>query len=244
MNAVEVEGLARSFGAVKAVTDVSFTIRAGEIVGYLGPNGAGKSTTLKVLAGIIRPSRGTVRVAGFDVEEAPLEVKRRIGYVPETGAVYETLTPFEQLSLIGDLHGIPADLLADRMESHLRRFEVLDRIYEPMSTFSKGMRQKVVLTGALLNDPEVLFLDEPLSGLDVHATLIVKEILQERIARGLTVFYSSHILDVVERIASRVIVIHQGRIVLDDAVAAVLARSGDASLEEVFRSLTRAEAAP
>jgi ABC-2 type transport system ATP-binding protein len=239
MHTIEVVGLQRFFGPVRAVDGVSFTAEPGEIIGYLGPNGAGKSTTIKILTGLLRPSAGTARIAGFDVLREPLEVKRRIGYVPETGAVYEGLTPFEHLTLVGQLHGIPEAALTDRIEAALRRFEILDRLYEPMSTFSKGMKQKVVLSGALLNDPEVLFLDEPLSGLDVHATLVVKEILHERVARGGTVFYSSHILDVVERIASRVIVIHRGRIVLDDRVDAVLARAGDASLEEVFRDLTR-----
>jgi ABC-2 type transport system ATP-binding protein len=239
MSTIEVEALSRSFGDLRAVDGVSFSVDRGEIVGYLGPNGAGKSTTIKILIGLLAPTSGSVRVAGFDVGSHPIEVKRRIGYVPETGAVYESLTPFEHLSLVGGLHGIPEDVLAGRIEAALRRFEILDRVYEPMSTFSKGMKQKVVLSGALLNEPEVLFLDEPLSGLDVNATLVVKEILQEHVARGGTVFYSSHILDVVERLASRVIVIHRGSIVLDDRVQAVLAKSGDASLEDVFRQLTR-----
>lgn len=237
--AIEVDGLAKRYGDVAAVQGISFQVGPGEIVGYLGPNGAGKTTTLRMLVGMLRPSSGRARVAGFDVVEETLEVKRRIGFVPDSDAIYEALTPYEFLNIVGHLYDLPRQRVEERMEMHLTRFGLWDQLYEPMSTFSKGMKQKIVLTSAFLHDPPVLFLDEPLTGLDVHATLQVKDYLQELAREGRTIFYSSHLLDVVERLATRVIVLHRGKLLLDGAVRDVLERAKEPSLEEVFRTLTR-----
>jgi len=236
---IAVHELSKSYGASLAVDRISFTVAPGEIVGYLGPNGAGKTTTLKMLCGMLAPTSGTAHVAGRDIIADTIEVKRRIGFVPDSDAIYEGLTPYEFLRLVAHLHELPEAAAEERMEHHLRRFGLLDHLYEPMSTFSKGMKQKIVLTSAFLHEPEVLFLDEPLTGLDVNATLLVKDTLHELARAGRTIFYSSHMLDVVERVAMRVVMIHRGRIVLDGPVQEVLARANEPSLEELFRSLTR-----
>lgn len=236
---IDVRELTKQFGPNLAVDHISFSVSPGEIIGYLGPNGAGKTTTLKMLCGMLLPSSGTALIANHDIIEDTLAVKRRIGFVPDSDALYEGLTPYEFLSIIGDLYDLPREVVEERVELHLRRFSLIDHLYEPMSTFSKGMKQKIVLTSAFLHDPEVIFLDEPLTGLDVNATLIVKDYLQELARSGRTIFYSSHLLDVVQRIATRVIMIHRGRIVLDGSVQEVLARAAEPTLEEVFRTLTR-----
>ena len=218
--------------------NVSFRIGAGEVVGYLGPNGAGKTTTIKILCGMLRPDAGTVRVAGLDPLRDPLEVRRRIGYVPESGALYEARTPLEYLSMLGRLHGLSEDLIAARAQAFLGSFGIADHLHARMTTFSKGMKQKVVISAALLHDPEVLFLDEPLNGLDANATLTVKEIVRGLAVRGRTILYSSHLMDVVERISDRVVILDKGHVIADGSASALRTRSGDASLEGLFNRLT------
>ncbi|MBI2931498.1 MAG: ABC transporter ATP-binding protein [Planctomycetes bacterium] len=236
---MDVRELTKRYGPTLAVDRISFRVSPGETVGYLGPNGAGKTTTLKILCGMLAPSSGAAVVAGQNIVSDTIEVKRHIGFVPDSDALYEGLTPYEFLRLVGQLHDLAEETIDERVEFHLRRFGMIDQIYEPMSTFSKGMKQKIVLTSAFLHEPQVLFLDEPLTGLDVNATLVVKDYLQELARAGRTIFYSSHLLDVVQRVATRVIMIHRGRIVLDGAVQEVLARAKEPTLEEVFRALTQ-----
>lgn len=234
---IEVQDLSYSFS--KPVLDgVSFTIEPGEVVGYLGPNGAGKTTTLRVLCGMLRPKDGSVRVAGFDPATEPLEVRRRIGYVPESGALYESLTPLEYFALIGRLHGLSEAELTKRGRAFLHSFGIFESRDSRMSTFSKGMKQKVVISAALLHDPEVIFFDEPLNGLDANATLTVKQIVRGLAARGRTILYCSHLMDVVERISDRVVILDGGRVIADGRAEELRARSGDASLEGLFSRLT------
>jgi ABC-2 type transport system ATP-binding protein len=235
------QGLTKTFGFVRAVDQVSFKIRAGEIVGYLGPNGAGKTTTIKMLVGLLKPTLGSARIAGHDVTTHPVEVKKLIGYVPEHTALYENLTAYEYLRFVGQLHEIPQDLLEARVEEYLRYLEMLDHLYELIRTFSKGMKQKIALAGALLHNPEILFLDEPIIGLDVHAIIKIDDLIQRFASQGKTIFYSSHIMEVVERTVRRVIIIDKGRIILDDTLENALARSRDGSLKEIFRELTAKE---
>lgn len=236
---IEVRGVSKAFGSKAAVRGVSFAARPGEATGYLGPNGAGKSTTIKMIAGLLRPDDGEVRVCGFDVAQQPLEVKRRIGYVPESGALYVSLSPNEYLSLVAELHALDRALAARRMADLLAQFELSDASDRPIETLSKGMRQKVLLIGAFLHDPEVLLLDEPLNGLDVNAALTFRRMLDESLQRGRTVLYCSHILDVIERVCSHVIVIDQGQIIADDTTANLLAQQPQGTLESVFQALTR-----
>jgi ABC-2 type transport system ATP-binding protein len=236
---IELVDVAKAFGTKEAVRGVSFTARPGEATGYLGPNGAGKTTTIKMIAGLVRPSQGEVRVCGFDVTVSPLEVKRRIGYVPESAALYDTLTPNEHLSLMAELHGMERGEAARRIRELFASFALGEAADQPIESLSKGMRQKVLISSAFLHDPEVLLLDEPLNGLDVASVLTFRKMIQTMLERGRTILYCSHILDVIERACARVVVIDQGRIVADDTTANLLARRPEGTLESVFQALTR-----
>ena len=235
---IEVRGLGRWFGSLHAVDALSFDVRPGEIFGFLGPNGAGKSTTVKMLTGMLRPSYGSARVAGFDIVSQPLEVKRRIGYVPETGAMYDSLTAAEYLELVASLHHLDLPRARARADELLQVFGLQDDRDRRVAEYSKGMRQKVLLAAALLHNPEVLFLDEPLTGLDANAALMVKEVLRSLGAQGKTIFFCSHILEVVERICSRIIIIDKGVTVIEGSAADICAKTGTNSLEQAFSQLT------
>jgi ABC-2 type transport system ATP-binding protein len=235
---IHVERLAKNYDGMTALDGVSFDIPPGQVCGYLGPNGAGKSTTVKILTGVLRPTAGSAKVAGFDVADQPLEVKRRIGYVPETGAAYPTLSVNEFLTLVGTLHHMPPELIAERSRRMLELFALADVADGRIGALSKGMRQKVVLSAAMLHDPEVLLLDEPLSGLDANAARTVKDIVRGLADRGKTVFYCSHVLEVVERLCDRVIILDAGRIVADGSPEELMRSTRRKSLEHVFRALT------
>lgn len=236
---IEAINLRKSYGSTEVLKGVNFQVQKGEIYGYLGPNGAGKTTTLRILTGMMKPTSGTAKVAGFSVTEEPLQVKRRIGVVPESGALYEYLTPREFLTFCGDLYEIPEKILNQRIPEYLEFFHLLPHIDAPLSTFSKGMKQKVVLISALLHNPEVLFLDEPLSGLDVNAAILVKDLLKQLSSQGKTIFYSSHILEVVERLCHRVAVIDEGLILSEGKMEELVGGEKAKTLEEVFRRLTK-----
>ncbi len=235
---IEVVNLTKQYDGVLAVDHISFTIAQGEIVGYLGPNGAGKSTTVKMLTGILRPTEGSIAIDGLDLLKDPIEVKRRIGYVPETGGLYESLTAYEYLHLVGRLYHLPEEVLDHRVEEFLKLFGLQSFMHERLSSYSKGMKQKVLISAALLHNPKVLFLDEPLTGLDAHSALLLKELLRRLAAEGKTIFYCSHILDVVERTCTRVIIIHKGRIVADGTVEQLKELTRQGTLEDVFKQLT------
>lgn len=235
---IEVRGLGRWFGTLHAVNGLSFDVARGEVLGFLGPNGAGKSTTVKMLTGMLRPSYGTASIAGFDVVAQPLEVKRRLGYVPESGAVYDNLTAAEYLDLVSSLHHLDRRRARERSEELLQLFGLLEEQHKRIAEYSKGMRQKVLLAAALLHNPEVLFLDEPLTGLDANAALIVKELLRSMAAQGKTIFFCSHILEVVERICSRIIIISQGVSIIEGSAADICARTETGTLEQAFSQLT------
>jgi ABC-2 type transport system ATP-binding protein len=236
---IEVHNLVKRYDAKEALRGVSFTVRPGEPTAYLGPNGAGKSTTVKIIAGLLRPGEGEVRVCGHDVAREPLEAKRRLGYVPDSASLYATLTPQEQLSLVAELYHLDRAVAADRIEQLFKAFGVADVADRAIETLSKGQRQKVLLIGALLHDPDVLLLDEPLNGLDVNAALTLRRLLDRLVERGKTVLFCSHILEVVERVCTRVIVIDRGRVVADEATADLLRRTSRGTLEAVFQQLTR-----
>src|ERR1051325_11577694 len=237
---IEILHLSKKYGDVTAVEDLSLRIETGEIFALLGPNGAGKSTTVKVITGLIKPTTGVVRVAGFDVAEQPIEVKTRIGYVPENALLYESLTADEYLDLIGELRHM------DKARMHSRRDELFalfnlskeDR-KKLLVEFSKGMKQKVLLIAALAHNPEVLILDEPLSGIDASAALIFKEVLRRYAHEGnKTIFFSSHVLDVVEKLCDRIAIISKGQFVAIGSPQELLAQSGEPSLERAFNKLT------
>jgi ABC-2 type transport system ATP-binding protein len=238
---ISVHQLTKTYGDTEALRFISFTVPAGQVCGYLGPNGAGKSTTVKILTGVLRPTSGDANVAGFDVVQESLEVKKRIGYVPETGTVYSTLSANEYLALVGALHDMETEEVGERSARMLELFQIKDAADRRLDTLSKGMRQKVVIAAALLHDPEVVLFDEPLSGLDANAALMIKDIVRGLADRGKTVLYCSHILDVVERLCERVIILDKGEIVADGMTSELLSTSKRATLETLFRSLTVAE---
>jgi ABC-2 type transport system ATP-binding protein len=220
------------------VNGVSFRVERGEVLGFLGPNGAGKSTTVKILTGMIKPDSGRASVAGFDVVRDPLEVKKRIGYVPESAALYESLSAREYLELIASLYHLPREGAAHRIEEMLDRFDLSTAIDQRLTEFSKGMKQKVLIASALMHRPEVLFLDEPLTGLDANAALVVKELIRGLAAQGRTIFFCSHVLEVVERVCTRIVIIDQGRVIADGAARDIAAAAGVSTLEQAFVALT------
>jgi len=235
---IETDNLRREYGGRVALHGLTLRVAAGEILGFLGPNGAGKSTTVKILTGMIKPDSGNARVAGYDVVKDALEVKRRIGYVPESAALYESLTAREYLELVASLYHLPAASTPARVEEMLSRFDLSHAIDQRLSEFSKGMKQKVLIASALMHRPEVLFLDEPLTGLDANAALVVKELMRGLAAQGRTIFFCSHVLEVVERICTRIVIIDQGRVIADGTAAAIAADTGASTLEQAFVTLT------
>ena len=235
---IETENLRREYGGKVALHGLTLRVAPGEILGFLGPNGAGKSTTVKILTGMIKPDGGRASVAGFDVVRDSLEVKRRIGYVPESAALYESLTAREYLELIGCLYHLPADAVASRVEELLERFDLSAATDQRLSEFSKGMKQKVLIVAALMHRPEVIFLDEPLTGLDANAALVVKELIRGLAAQGRTIFFCSHVLEVVERVCSRIVIIDHGRVIADGTAPDIASAAGASTLEQAFVSLT------
>jgi ABC-2 type transport system ATP-binding protein len=235
---IETDNLSREYGSRTALYPLTIRVAPGEILGFLGPNGAGKSTTVKLLTGMIKPSSGRARVAGFDVEKDPVEVKRRIGYVPESAALYESLTAREFLDVIASLYHEPRDGAHQRIDELLDRFGLAAAKDQRLSEFSKGMKQKVLIASALMHRPEVLFLDEPLTGLDANAALVVKELIRSLAAQGRTIFFCSHVLEVVERVCSRIVIINGGRTIADGTPAGIALQTGAGSLEEAFVALT------
>ncbi len=238
---LEARQLNKYFNRKPVVKEVSFTIRPGEIVGYLGPNGAGKSTTVKMLVGLIKSSSGEILFEGQPMETQALEFKRRLGYVPEEALLYSHLSGREYLQLAGRLRSMPEDMVNLKIDELLRLFSLQGSRYSPISSYSKGMKQKIMMIAALLHNPDILILDEPLSGLDVSSILIVRSLLKSLAAQGKAILYSSHVLEVVEKICSRVLVIHQGCLVADDSVENLRQLMQVPSLEEIFTQLVQHE---
>ncbi len=239
--AIEFRGLAKSFGDIEAVQNLDIKIPRGQICGYLGPNGAGKTTTVKMATGMIAPTSGTALINGIDVVESPIQTKLMIGVVPETGALYENLTPIEYLTLVGRLYHLEPDAALEKAEEFLRLFGIADSSERMMTGFSRGMKQKVLISAALLHNPDVLFLDEPLAGLDANTALILKELLRELASQGKTVFYCSHILEVVEKVCDRVVILNGGEVVADGNVEQLKEMTHRTSLEDAFTELTSEE---
>ena len=217
---------------------IDLEVDKGEIIGYIGPNGAGKSTTIKILIGMIPDFTGEVQVLGRDVKDNPLEVKRLIGYVPENAMLYETLSPMEYLRFLGSLYQLETSHVEEKATELLRLFALYDQRNDRMTTFSKGMKQKVLLISGMLHNPEVIFLDEPLSGLDANAVILVKEILSQLKYAGKTIFYSSHIMDVVEKISDRIVLINQGTVIANGTFEELKSQKDSGSLEQIFNQLT------
>jgi ABC-2 type transport system ATP-binding protein len=237
---VSLDHLTKTFGSQIAVDAISFDVPAGQIVGFLGPNGAGKSTTLKMLTGMLQPTSGTASICGFDLRTDPIEVKRRVGFVPESGAVFESLTGLEYLEMIAALYGIPRNPARERIRQFIAFFDLsFETLTEKLlGAYSKGMRRKVVITAALLHNPPVVFFDEPLDGLDANAAVGFKALIQTLAREGKTILYSSHILDVVERVCHRVIIIDKGKLLVDGKPDELVASHNSGTLERLFTQLT------
>ena len=238
---LEVRHLVKTYRRIPAVDDVSFSIRSGEVLGYLGPNGAGKSTTVKILIGLIEPTHGEILFEGRDVRSDWPGFLRRVGYVPEEAYLYQHLSGREYLQLLGRLRGMNRAVLDARIDELLRLLSLWEDRHSPLAAYSKGMRQKILISGALLHNPEMLILDEPFSGLDVNTALVLRTLIRALSERGKMVFYSSHVLEVVEKVATSVVILRKGKMVAHDRVENLRDLMQQSSLEGVFAQLTQQE---
>lgn len=237
---IRVQDLRFRYDGAEVLHGISFDIFSGEVTGLLGPNGAGKSTTLKILTGILKAPAGLAEVEGYKLPQEAFEVKRRVGYVPESSELYESLSAVEFLELCGRLHEVEEGVLQNRIGVFMETFGLSGQKRNRLGSYSKGMRQKVLISAALLHDPSVLILDEPLTGLDVESVMMTKTLLTSLAASGKAVLYSSHVLDVVERFCNRVLIIDQGKLIADGSPEELKSRTNEANLEAVFRDLTHA----
>ena len=235
---IRTEELSHHYGVKTALQGLNLRADPGEVLGLLGPNGAGKSTTVKILTGLIRPTSGRALVGGFDIVRQPLEAKQRLGYVPEQPALYETLTATEFLEVVSALHHLEPATAVPRREELLDLLGLGDARHQRLNEFSKGMKQKVVLAAALIHRPDVLILDEPLDGLDANSARVVKGLLRSLASQGRTVLFCSHILEVVERVCTRIVVIDRGRQIAEGAPLDIAASTGSATLDDAFAKLT------
>jgi ABC-2 type transport system ATP-binding protein len=234
---LEVRNVTKRYGPLTAVRDVSFAVRPGEVLGYLGPNGSGKSTTVKMLAGLMPPTFGTIHFDGSDIQEDLIRYKAQVGYVPEEAHLYTYLTAPEYLRLCGRLRHVPAATLEQKIDQFLHVLGLDTDRHATLAAFSKGMRQKVLLAAALIHNPRVVILDEPVSGLDVATALVVRTIVKALASDGRIIFYSSHELNTVERISTRVMILRAGEVVADDSASNLRALMHLPSLEDVFSQL-------
>lgn len=234
---LDVRGLTKLYSGRPAVRDVTFHVSPGEVLGYLGPNGSGKSTTVKMIIGLLDRTRGEVLWRGRDIREDPEAFKRILGYVPEEPFVYPYLTGREYLQLCGRLRGMGEGVLNARIDAMLDLFSLYEHRYSPIASYSKGMKQKVLITAALLDDPELLIFDEPLSGLDVTTALVFRHLMRTLAARGKAILYSSHVLEVVEKVCMRVLILRCGEVVAHDSVEHLRGLLSSPSLEDVFAQL-------
>jgi len=237
MKALELKGITKNYNVFPAVDNVSFSVAPGEILGYLGPNGAGKTTTIKILAGLLDQTEGRIFYKGEDVKKDLYGFKKKIGYVPEQSEIYPHLSAYDYLLMVGRLRQIPETILKEKIERFMELFSLSTDMHSSISSFSKGMVQKVLISAALLHNPEILLFDEPLSGLDVTTGLILKDLIGELAGIGKVIIYSSHILEIVEKICSRIIIIHRGHIVANDSVENLRSLMKLPSLEDIFNQL-------
>jgi len=238
---IRIHNLNKYFGSKHVLRNVNIDINPGQVIGYIGPNGAGKSTTVKILSGLLSDFTGDVIVKGIDIRQNPLAVKGLIGFVPEIAELYDVLTPNEFLSMMGALYSLPQDVVSERSSRMLDAFGLAGNMDQRMDTFSKGMKQKVLITSGLLHNPEILILDEPLSGLDANSVIIVKELIDKLAKSGKTIFYCSHMMDIVEKVSDRIILINEGSVVADGSIEELRKLQDKDSLEAIFAGLTSTE---
>ena len=235
---IEVKGLKKQFGDFTAVNRINFNINPGEVVGFLGHNGAGKTTTIKMITGLLEPDDGHALVAGLDIQKEPLKAKAQFAYVPDTPNLYGKLKAMEYLRFMGQLYRVPADQAEKRIQELLELFELTNKAGTYLDGFSHGMQQKIAIIGAILHKPKVILLDEPTVGLDPRSARLVKDLLMQHAQEGNAVFFSSHILEIVENMCDRVIIINHGDVIADSPVSELRHMEGDQSLEDIFLELT------
>jgi ABC-2 type transport system ATP-binding protein len=238
----ELDRVAKSYDAITAIRGLSLEVLRGEVLGLLGPNGAGKTTAVRILCGLLQPTSGVARIDGFDVGKQPLEARRLMAFVPDGAPMYANLSPRQHLAFVGRLHGLEEGRIESESRRILDGLELGERIDDPVGTFSRGMRQKTALACAILPRPPLLVLDEPLEGLDAPTTAVIKEVLREWARAGGAVLYTSHLLDVVERVCDRMVILAGGELAAVGTLDELRARSGrEGTLEEVFRAVTHSE---
>jgi ABC-2 type transport system ATP-binding protein len=234
---LKAQGLFKYYGSVPAVQDVSFTLAPGQVLGYLGPNGSGKSTTVKMLTGLLEPTHGEITHHGQNIHKNLGAFRKRLGYVPEDANLYSYLSGEEYLDMVGTLRAMPEAQRKTKVNALLELFSLKPHRHATIGSYSKGMRQRILLIAALMDNPDVLILDEPLSGLDITSALVLRNLVQALSAQGKSVFYCSHILEVVEKVCSHLIILRKGQVVAQGATSEVLERIGKPSLEGVFLHL-------
>ncbi len=236
---IELHDLCKNYGTKSAVDHVSLNVSAGEVFGFLGPNGAGKTTTIKMIVGLLQPTSGIVKVAGYDMQKQPLQSKFSSGFVPDTPNLYSKLSARELLRFVGDLYSMQPQQIEHRIDELLRLFDLAEAGDDLIDSYSHGMQQKTSLAAALMHDPKVLVLDEPTVGLDPKSARLIKDVLRQFADRGSTVFVTTHILEIAERMCDRIAIINQGKIIAVGTMEELRAMGkGEASLEDIFLSLT------
>ncbi|WP_174613166.1 ABC transporter ATP-binding protein [Virgibacillus ihumii] len=235
---LSLESLTMYFGGNQVLRGIDLDVYKGQVIGYIGPNGAGKSTTLKILLGLVEGYGGTVEIFGKNIKESGHTYKRKIGYVPENADIYENLTANEYLSFVGELYGMDRTAAEKKARKLMTAFEMEDVLHSRISSFSKGMRQKVIIMSGVLHDPDLIFLDEPLNGLDANSVMVIKDVMEQLVQRGKTIFYSSHIMDVVEKISNRIVLLADGKIAADGTFEELRQANEKGSLEDIFNQLT------
>ncbi|MEF3305961.1 ABC transporter ATP-binding protein [Paenibacillus sp. GYB003] len=237
---IELANVTKSYNnKTKAVDNLSLTVNGGEIFGFLGPNGAGKTTTIKMMTGITKPDRGAIRIAGANMADDPIEAKKRFGYVPDSPDLFLRLKGLEYLNFMADMYDVPRQLRKERIETLASRFDMSHALSDPIQSYSHGMRQKIVIMGVLIHDPAVWILDEPLTGLDPKSSYTLKEMMREHADGGKTVFFSTHVLEVAEKLCDRVAIINKGEILFCGTFKEMQERfQSDLSLEKLFLELT------
>ncbi|SFP59259.1 ABC transporter ATP-binding protein [Parafilimonas terrae] len=235
---ISIKNLRKSYGSRQVLKGIDLDVYAGQVLGYIGPNGAGKSTTVKILCGLLDDYEGEVQVKGLDLKSDALAVKAMIGYVPELAELYDVLTPMEFLKLMGSLYNLDEIVCVNRIERMMTAFGLQQQLNQRMDTFSKGMKQKVLIASGLLHNPDIIILDEPLSGLDANSVIIIKDLINKLAKEGKTIFYCSHMMDIVEKVSDRIILINEGVIVADGSFEQLKQQEGNNSLEQIFAQLT------
>jgi ABC-2 type transport system ATP-binding protein len=235
---IEMEHLRKDFGSVVAVEDLTLQVPRGEVFCFLGPNGAGKTTTLKMLTGLLRPTSGTARICGLDIQENPVEAKKRIGYIPDMPFLYGRLTASEFYEFVGELYAVPADRIAEEREQAFALFGIVEHRDVLVKDLSHGLKQRLIYVSSFLHKPDVLFIDEPLIGLDPHSIRLIKDLLKAKARAGMTIFLTTHILALAEDVADRIGIFMEGRLVALGTLQELRAQAGRLNLEDIFLKVT------